>query len=106
MSKEHPQLPRIKPVGHMMLNPRIRTETATWHRDGRRSWTARKTYPMPTGLGHTISYLPAGMVTATDDARMVRESDPSVRWWWGCSGLMVMRMSTAWGAAAHTKAGV
>ena len=32
----------------------------------------RKTYPVPTGLGHAISYLPAGMVTAADDAR-VRE---------------------------------
>ena len=37
---------------------------------------SRKTYPVPTGLGHAISYLPAGMVTAADDARMVREYDP------------------------------
>ena len=40
----------------------------------------RKTYPVPTGLGHAISYLPAGMVTAADEAhyraRMVREYDP------------------------------
>lgn len=36
----------------------------------------RKTYPVPTGLGHAISYLPAGMVTAVDDVRMVREYDP------------------------------
>lgn len=33
----------------------------------------RKIYPVPTGLGHAISYLPAGMVTAVDDVRMVRE---------------------------------
>lgn len=36
----------------------------------------RKTYPVPTGLGHAISYLPASLVTAADDARMVREYDP------------------------------
>ncbi len=36
----------------------------------------RKTYPVPTGLGHAISYLPAGLVTEADDARMVREYDP------------------------------
>lgn len=43
----------------------------------------RKTYPVPTGLGHAISYLPAHLVTAADDARMVREYDPKrevVRW--------------------------
>ena len=36
----------------------------------------RKTYSVPTGLSHAISYLPAGSVTAADDARMVREYDP------------------------------
>ncbi len=36
----------------------------------------RKAYPVPTGLGHAISYLPAGMVTAADVARMVQEYDP------------------------------
>jgi hypothetical protein len=36
----------------------------------------RKTYPVPTGLGHAISYQPAGIVTTADDARMVREYDP------------------------------
>jgi hypothetical protein len=28
----------------------------------------RKTYPVPTGLGHAISYLPANLVTAADEA--------------------------------------
>ncbi len=60
---------------------RIRTGTATWPTSWRtgRGLTimdTRKTYPVPTGLGHAISYLPASMVTEADDARMVREYDP------------------------------
>ena len=75
---------------------RIRTGTATWRyimenwpQIASAAWAGylaqgrgltivdtRKTYPVPTGLGHAISYLPAGLVTAADDARMVREYDP------------------------------
>ncbi len=32
--------------------------------------------PGADGSGHAISYLPANLVTAADDARMVREYDP------------------------------
>ena len=77
MSKGHPQLPRIQPVGCAAFNPPHPTGMATWHEGrGLTIVDTRKTYPMPTGLGHTISYLPAGVVTAADDARMMREYDP------------------------------
>jgi hypothetical protein len=33
-------------------------------------------YAVPTRLGHAISYLPANLVTAAVDARIVREYDP------------------------------
>jgi hypothetical protein len=39
----------------------------------------RKTYPVPTGLGHAISYLPAGMVTAADEAHYRASHGAGVR---------------------------
>jgi hypothetical protein len=96
MSKGRPQLPRIQPVGRATRNPPHphrdgdlayimenwpQIASAAWagylaQGRGRTIVDTRKTYPVPTGLGHAISYLPAGMVTAADDARMVREYDP------------------------------
>jgi hypothetical protein len=96
MSKRGLQLPRIKPVGRAALNPLHphrdgdlvyimvnwpQIASAAWagylaHGRGLTIVDTRKTYPVPTGLGHTISYLPANLVTAADDARMVREYDP------------------------------
>ena len=122
MTKRGPQLPRIKPVGRAALNPphphwdgdlayimenwpqRETTPyviaSAAWasylaQGRGLTIVDTRKTYPVPTGLGHAISYLPAGMVTAADDARMVREYDPERGVVWGCSGPTATRMSTA-----------
>jgi hypothetical protein len=39
----------------------------------------RKTYPVPTGLGHAISYLPAQMVTAADETHYRASHDERVR---------------------------
>ena len=96
MSKGRPQLPRVKPVGRAALNPPhphrdgdLAYIMENWPQIASAAWAGylaqgrgltivdtRETYPVPTGLGHAISYLPAGMVTAADDARMVREYDP------------------------------
>ena len=96
MSKGRPQLPRVKPVGRAALNPPhphrdgdLAYIMENWPQIASAAWAGylaqgrgltivdtRKTYPVPTGLGHAISYLPAGMVNAADDARMVREYDP------------------------------
>ncbi len=103
MSKGRPQLSRIQPVGRAALNsphPHRDGDLAyimeNWPQIASSAWAGylahpqgafgsgrgltivdtRMTYPVPTGLGHAISYLPAGMVTAADDARMVREYDP------------------------------
>lgn len=96
MSKRGPQLPRIQPVGRAALNPPHPHRDAdlayimeNWPQIASAAWAGylaqgrgltivdtRKTYPVPTGLGHAISYLPANLVTAADDARMVREYVP------------------------------
>ena len=104
MSKRGPQLPRVKPVGRAALNPphphrdgdlaysmpgTAGHAVENWPQIASAAWAGylapgrgltivdtRKTYSVPTGLSHAISYLPAGSVTAADDARMVREYDP------------------------------
>ena len=96
MSKRGPQLPRIQPVGRAALNPPhpqrdgdLAYSMENWPQIASDAWAGylaqgrgltivdtHKTNPVPTGLGHAISYLSAGLVTEADDARMVREYDP------------------------------
>ena len=112
MGKRGPQLPRIQPVGRAALNPPHphrdgdlayimenwpQIASAAWagylaHGRGLTIVDTRKTYPVPTGLGHAISYLLAGLVTAADDARMVREVVV------GICGPTVTKTSTGWAA--------
>ncbi len=96
MTKRGPQLPKIKAVGRAALNPPhphrdsdLAYIMENWSQIASAAWAGylaqgrgltivdtRTMYPVPTGLGHTISYLTANLVTAADDARLVREYDP------------------------------
>ncbi len=96
MTKRGPQLPKVKAVGRAALNPPhphrdsdLAYIMENWPQIASAAWAGylaqgrgltvvdtRKTYSVPTGLGHAISYLPANLVDAADDARMVREYDP------------------------------
>ena len=99
MSKGHPQLPRIKPVGRAAVNPPhphrdgdLAYIMENWPQIASAAWAGylaqgrgltivdtRKTYPVPTGLGHAISYLPANLVTAADEAHFRASHGARVR---------------------------
>ena len=76
----------------------------------------RKTYPVPTGLGHAISYLPANLVPAADEAHCrashgARVMILNARWWLGWShsdhaSQRRRRCLSSRQPAAHAEAGV